>query len=79
MTGAVNVEIPISADVADLLKDAARRELIGRLVSRVLQSWQGQDPLAAEIRAAKQEARLSGLSDADIDAELAAYNAEHRA
>jgi hypothetical protein len=60
MAGAVNVEIPISPEMADLLKDASRRELIGRLVSRVLQSWQGEDPLAAEIYVAKQEARLHG-------------------
>ncbi len=77
MSSPVNVEIPISPEVADLLKDAGRRELIGRLVSRVLQSWQSEDPLAIEIRGAKQEARLNGLTDFDIDAELAAYNAEH--
>lgn len=79
MISPVNVEIPISPEVADLLSDAGRRELIGRMVSRVLRSWQSEDPLAAEIRAAKQEARLNGLTDLDIDAELAAYNAEHRA
>jgi hypothetical protein len=36
------------------------------------------DPLAALIAEMKAEARTAGLTDADIDAELAAYNAERR-
>ena len=36
------------------------------------------DPLLPVIAALKAEARASGLTDEEIDAELAAYNAERR-
>jgi hypothetical protein len=36
------------------------------------------DPLAAVLEATASEARELGLTDEDIDAELAAYNAERR-
>jgi hypothetical protein len=51
---------------------------MGRLVSRVLRPRAGPSPLAQAIAELKAEARTAGLTDADIDAELAAYNAEHR-
>jgi len=35
-------------------------------------------PLAQAIAELKADARKAGLTDADIDAELAAYNAERR-
>jgi hypothetical protein len=36
------------------------------------------DPLAALLEATAQAARDQGLTDEEIDAELAAYNAERR-
>jgi hypothetical protein len=36
------------------------------------------DPLAGLIAEVKAEARAGGLTDEEIDAELAAYNAERR-
>ena len=52
---------------------------MGRLVSDMLRPSDPEtDPLAALIAAVKAEARASGLTDEDIDAELAAYNAERR-
>ena len=51
---------------------------MGRLVSRVLNPRPGPSELAQAIAEAKAEARAAGLTDADIDAELAAYNAERR-
>jgi hypothetical protein len=38
----------------------------------------GPSPLAQAIAELKAEARAVGLGDADIDAELVAYNAERR-
>ena len=38
----------------------------------------GPSPLAQAIAELKAEARAVGLRDADIDAELVAYNAERR-
>lgn len=51
---------------------------MGRLVSRVLRPRSGPSALAQAIADAKAEARPAGLTDADIDAELDAYNAERR-
>ena len=38
----------------------------------------GLSPLAKEIAAIKSQARALGLTDAEIDAELAAYKVEQR-
>ena len=51
---------------------------MGRLVSRVLCPNGGPSELARAIADAKAEARAAGLTDADIDAELDAYNAKRR-
>ncbi|HYZ24576.1 MAG TPA: hypothetical protein VE690_20690 [Rhodopila sp.] len=48
------------------------------LVSRVLRPHRGPSELAQAIADAKAEARAAGLTDPDIDAELAAYNTERR-
>jgi hypothetical protein len=74
----VEVTIPVEAEAAAALADARNREAVGRLVSRVLRPRAGPSPLAQAIAELKAEARAVGLSDADIDAELAAYNAERR-
>ena len=47
--------------------------VVGRPVSP-----ESADPLEAAILAVKAQARADGLTDAEIDAELAAYNAERR-
>ena len=78
MDETVEVTIPVEAEAAAALADARNREAVGRLVSRVLRPRAGPSPLAQAIAELKAEARAVGLSDADIDAELAAYNAECR-
>jgi hypothetical protein len=60
------------------LADEDRRAALGRYVSRMLHGAKARDLLAEAITEAKAEARAAGLTDADIDAELAAYNAERR-
>jgi len=60
---------------APLLLDLSPARL-ERLVSRVLRPRSGPSPLAEAIAEMKAAARAAGLTDADIDAELAAYNAE---
>ena len=74
----VDVTIPVEPEVAAALGDARNREAVGRLISRVLRPRAGPSPLAEAIAELKAEARAAGLTDADIDAELAAYNAERR-
>lgn len=78
MDGTVTIEIPVSTEAAAALADADRRAALGRYVSRILSSAGARDLLAEAITAAKAEARAAGLTDADIDAELTAYNAERR-
>ena len=74
----VDVTIPVEPEVAAALVDPRSREAVGRLISRVLRPRAGPGPLAEAIAELKAEARAAGLTDADIDAELAAYNAERR-
>lgn len=77
-TPTVDVTIPVEPDVAAVLADSRTRAAIGRLVGRVLRPRPGPSELAQAIADAKGEARASGLTDADIDAELEAYNTERR-
>ena len=73
------VEIPVSKEAASILDDERRRAAVGRLVSNLLRpSASKDDPLRQLIAEIKNEARADGLTDAEIDAELAAYNAENR-
>ena len=72
------VNVIIEPEAAAALADARNREAVGRQVSRVLRPRAGPSPLAQAIVELKAEARAVGLSDADIDAELVAYNAEGR-
>jgi hypothetical protein len=74
----VEVAIPVDAEVATALADSRNREAVGRMVSRVLRPGAGPMPLAEAIAEMKAAARTAGLTDAEIDAELAAYNAERR-
>jgi hypothetical protein len=78
MDKTVDVTIPVEPEVVAALADVRNREAIGRLVSRVLRQASGPTPLAQAIADMKADTRAAGLSDADIDAELAAYNAERR-
>jgi hypothetical protein len=75
----VTVSIEVSPEAAVLLRDPERRSAVGRLVSGMLRPGQGApDPLAALIAEVKQDARAGGLTDAEIEAEFAAYNDESR-
>jgi hypothetical protein len=74
----VDVTIPVESEAAAALADARNREAAGRRVSRVLRPRAGPSTLARAIAELKAEARAAGLRDADIDAELVAYNAGRR-
>ncbi|HEY3911133.1 MAG TPA: hypothetical protein VGM07_14760 [Stellaceae bacterium] len=78
MDRTVNVTIPVEPEAAAALADPRNREAVGRLVSRVLHPGSGPTPLARAIADLKADARAAGLTEAEIDAELAAYNAERR-
>jgi len=78
MVSTIDVTIPVEPEAAAALADARNRAAVGRLVSRVLRPRAGPSALAQAIAELKAEARKAGLTDEDIDAELAAYNAERR-
>ena len=78
MDKTVDVTIPVEPEAAAALTDLRNREAVGRLVSRIFRPASGSTPLAQAIAEIKADARATGLSDAEIDAELAAYNAERR-
>ena len=79
MAETVMVEIPLTPEAAEALDDPERRERIGKLISRMLRPQSpGDDPLAAIFASTKSAARADGLTDEEIEAELAAYNAECR-
>jgi uncharacterized membrane-anchored protein YjiN (DUF445 family) len=78
MNQVAKIEIPVEAETAAALSDARRREAVGRLVDRMVRPTRDDDPLAAILEATARQAREEGLTDEQIDAELAAYNAERR-
>src|SRR5438477_13141958 len=71
MDRTVDVIIPVEPEPAAALADARNREAVGRLVSRVLRPRSGPSPLAKAIAEMKDAVRAAGLSDAEINAELA--------
>jgi len=71
------IEIPVSEATASALSDARRREAVGRLVDRMVQPGI-DDPLIALLSRISVEAQACGVTEADIEKELAAYNAERR-
>jgi hypothetical protein len=78
MNEVTKIEIPVAEATAAALSDARRREAVGRLVDRLVRPG-ADDPLIALFERIAAEAREAGLTEAEIEAELAAYNAERRA
>ena len=78
MSKTIDVTIPVDADAAAALENPRNRKAIGRLVSRVLRPGAGPTPLVRAIAAMKAKARAAGLTDEEIDTELAAYSAKRR-
>jgi len=68
--------LPVDAEAAKALDSPARREAAGRYFSSLPKSGRVRDVLAEAIADAKREARASGLTDDDIDAELEVWRAE---
>lgn len=77
MSKASRIEIPVEEATAAALADVRRREAVGRLVDRLVRPG-ADDPLIALFERIADEAQKAGLTEAEIDAELTAYNAERR-
>jgi hypothetical protein len=78
MSDTVEVTIPVDAEAAQALKSPARRAAAGRYLSGLLKAGRARDLLEEAIADAKGEARVRGLTDADIDAELEAWRIERK-
>ena len=78
MNQASKIEIPVEAATAAALSDLRRREAVGRLIDRLGRPG-ADDPLMALFQRTAAEAGNAGLTTAEVEAELAAYNAERRA
>lgn len=77
MNDMTKIEIPVEKATATALNDSRRLAAIGRLVDRLVQPG-SDDPLIALFERTSSEAQASDMSDEEIEAELAAYNAERR-
>ena len=77
MNDVSKVEIPVEAATAAALADARRLAAVGRLVDRLVRPG-ADDPLISLLEKTAAEAIVAGLTAEEIDAELAAYNAERR-
>ena len=77
MTQMSKIEIPVEEATAAALSDARRREAVGRLVDRLVRPG-ADDLLAALFERTAAEVAQAGLADTEVEAELAAYNAERR-
>jgi hypothetical protein len=75
MEKTVDVTIPMDAEAARTLESPARREALGRYLSKLLKGGRIRDVLAEAIADAKCEARATGLSDDDVDDEIEAWRA----
>jgi hypothetical protein len=71
------IEIQVAEATAAALSDARRLAAVGRLVDRLVRPG-ADDRLIALFERTSADARKAGLTEDDIDAELAGYNAERR-
>ena len=78
MGDSIDVTIPVEPEVARALGDPERREAAGRVLSSLLKGDHLRDVLEDVIADAKSEARINGLTDKEIDAEILAWRAEPR-
>jgi hypothetical protein len=74
----ITIEVPDEA--AEALSNDNRRRAVSAIVTLMLRPrGDGEaSPFIAQLDEIQREARGSGLTDADIEAKLAAYNAERR-
>lgn len=76
MSDIVEVRIPVDRKVADALEEPETQRLAVRIIQSFIRPRSPEDdPLALLIRQLKAEVPLT---DAEVDAELEAYNRERR-
>lgn len=71
--------IPLSPEAGDISRNGpAKLSMVEGLVDDLLRDSAPGDPLLAMMDAIGRKAQAAGLNEADVDAELAAWNAERR-
>jgi hypothetical protein len=80
MNQVVMVPIPLSAEAADVLRDdPGKLSLAGQMLTRLLHSPDGEaDPLVGLLAGLKREPGVPEMTEAEIEAEIAAYRAADR-
>jgi hypothetical protein len=78
MEKTVEVVIPVAPEAARFLDDPVRRQALGRYLSELLKGGGLHNVLAEAIADLKREVRANGLTDDEIDAELASWRAERQ-
>ncbi|HEY0423109.1 MAG TPA: hypothetical protein VGC82_07280 [Rhodopila sp.] len=71
------IEVPVGEATAAALSDERRLGAVGRLIDRLVHPG-ADDPLIALFERTSADALRAGLTEDEIDAELAVYNAERR-
>ncbi len=78
MNQVVRIELDVTPQIAAMLQDQRRKRAIEQWLELCL--GQGSpDPLEVVLEQTRQNARASGLTDADIDQELASFKADRLA
>jgi hypothetical protein len=72
----VMVPIPVDEETAAALTDPHRLEAAGELVKLMVRPSANNDLFARVLETTRREAAAAGLTDQDIDEELAAWKAE---
>ena len=77
MNELVKVELSVSAETAAVLQNEEHRQVAARIVEEVMRPKE-KDPLMRAMDAMAAEAKAAGLTEEDIEAELAAHKIERR-
>lgn len=75
----VTVELQVDEETAARLTDPRQLAAVTELVNRAVRPTGNHDPLALLMLQTRRAAAEAGLTDEDIDAELAAWKAERAA
>ena len=78
MSTTVGIAIPVDTEAAQALENPARRAAAGRYLGGLIKGGRARDLIEEAIAEAKREARVKGLTDSEIDAELRAWRSEKR-
>ncbi len=70
------IELEVTAETANALTDERRRKAVGHLVDEMVRT--SINDLLRVCEEISARAEREGFTDEDLQAELAAYNAEHR-